>query len=213
VDLLIRELEHDIRFQIDSYVRLNDLVECTLRERSEAMAEQRQKEAGGKAFFPSRPEIEASISFPRLTRNYLLVSIYSFAEWELYFLCVQLFRSPDEAEMLALRPKGPGDVIKYLRRRWNLKLPDFFDKDGPCMFYKALRDCVVHRYGFMYDDEKEKLRQLLLKVTPAPDIEVDDGSGKIMLGDMFMPDMIQRLRNAFDELFDHIREILCRTDE
>lgn len=138
--------------------------------------------------------------YPKIHRNSLLISIYSFLESTLINLCK---RSMGKYHLSLshkdINGKGIEQAQKYLIKVAKIEFPNNSNEWQFIKFCNEVRNCLVHNQGFSYDDNKksEKLEKL---INETPYIKVD-GTGEIILEENFCPLFIEKLEGFFEKLY------------
>lgn len=201
------ELEHDAMYGLDRFARLANLIEESLQgERCRQEKRRENAESGVTRLIGDMEYTEAQSVLPQAMRNSLLVSLCSLIEFELLFISDKVLWAGETGELERLQRKGAKAVLPFLRRR-GVDPPDYFAQHGVGRFYWEVRNAIVHNGGF-FDRERKDRYELSLKHLPrVPDICLWQGSGRISLGDEFIPEAIEDGKTMFRELCTSIRKL------
>ncbi len=85
-------------------------------------------------------------------------------------------------------------------------VPHFLKKQGEHDFYRTVRNCIVHNYGYVEDHHVEKYHNTLKNLDAAPDLCIEQSTQRLRLGDRLIPELFKKLRDMFKRLYDGICE-------
>ncbi|MEO2223209.1 hypothetical protein [Priestia megaterium] len=140
--------------------------------------------------------IQYSKDFPRIMRNSLFVSIYTFLEDKIVELCV-----PNESTLLKLSDiKGQGieQASLYLKKVLLLDFPDNSKEWHYIRKANLIRNCIVHSNGVI---SKSRSKDKLVKAIDEMSFVTKDHNGHINLESQFCLEFLENVHSFLRQLY------------
>lgn len=149
---------------------------------------------------------QLSNMFPSILRSSLFITLYSFLENQLIFLCERLHRQHGYPIKLAdLRGEGIVRAQSYLKKVVNIDFPDQTSSWDDIVSYNRIRSFIIHNGGQL--DKSNKAKKAESFINTRPSITLDD-LRYIQFSKDFCLEVNGTLRNFFLDLF----KVLPRLD-
>ena len=199
--------------QLNEFDEYSRLVETSLNERSQALAD-RLRQHMEEDLPPEHAEAIAESCndegmmlvkrFPQLLRSSLFISAYSFLEQRLLDLCLHYQGKRDDQVLLEdLADNGIAKCKTYLKKVVRADFPESSHEWQQILKYNKLRNQLVHGGPRLPQGKKgEKLRNTVVQLA---DVTVN-ARPEIELGPGFCESAVQTIRQFIAALFPHLPE-------
>ena len=207
--LTYKLLKYDVDYQLEKLGKLALWLEDNfLQQGSQAVAEDTSGVPKELVPIYNKHASDMLSTLPRIARNSLFTNVYSFIEYELIRLCTDVFESSFQIKLKNLNGRGIEQTKLYLSKVVNLPLPEFFDNDRDYGLLNIVRNSIVHNYGIVLENKRNKLSTLRKHLNDyAAEFDVDSAH-KITLKKGFVPTVLDNGILMFAMLFGDIDELL-----
>lgn len=198
-------LKFDINYQLDKIGKFSKWFEQNLESQgAEALSKDKSGRPDDWVKLSEENIFDFYNTLPRLARNSLLTNLYSFVEYEIELLCKSCFEQYNDLKLSDFNYKGIERSRIYLLKVVKLTLPDFFKEDLDSGFLNIIRNSIVHNYGFVIENKRNKFDILKKKISEYGNEVQTDSVYRITLNKQFIPVVVKRTKIMFKELFSSI---------
>jgi len=192
---------------VASFARIVERNEVLINEENrnllDAMA--RAKTAGNISLDQLWPEVYAfTIHFPSVARESMFLSVYAFVESTLIDFCRTFIETNQTVKLEHMAGRGIAQCKTYMEKVYGLRLPVAFLSGAEFKLLNKARNAIAHNRGFVDNPERfESWRKQVSSLMN--DIILDTDSSRLSLGARFLPLVLQRVREMFEDLFSQVK--------